>query len=1176
MSDGIDNAIFLAALFSELTTVVVGAKETVVTSAEELLSILEAGNALRHTGTTGMNVRSSRSHAILTIQLTQRCHDSSSSINSVRSSKLHLVDLAGSERAGKTGNTGMRLKESVHINTGLLALSNVIRALSDPGRNRRGNSSNSNHVPYRDAKITRLLRDSLGGTAHTLMVACVSPSHHSVAETLSVLQFACRARHIRNRPKAMCPNSDVKPFPISWDPSEARLGELEFEIQTLREMLINKETELQREREKVGGHTGQDADRSRQTNESDMICDPERMVNQQDLSEYCLLAQEAAELLKVTCSPTLSPSLRQRMEDWQETLTAVNHAHQTDDKYYLQVNGEQPHHVTILQLRREFNKCQEARVIDQKVLEQKEEELRQVQEKFKKLLQESETHFQALKEEKQCTRIQTEQLVDQQILIDRLRSNLKTSRVPITGASAQIGASQNSAVRLHGTPVIGHSCGHGPARKIHTSPPAYSLERVIAAFKTRGQLLLAEIEEKEEVYCPFIKHQEKKDTDQGEGKEDDDEDYEDNKKTLRRSLNHTWTSQQRKMAQKQNNVRLDQNSKNGILLQQPHLTTGAGEHHGKQHGLKNSGLRTNATQRRIQELSINMRMKEELIKELEKTARKAQAVDSCVRHSGNGTEVGVLVRLSLQSQQTQDELKLSLQHMNMQRVNLLRQERETSSTSKEEPDRIRDLTVHQREFYDSAKEKEYGNGWLEAEEEQALQRRTGLLALEEELRVKEEVLQRREVCVQQRNTLAIQRLRSSQALTQDLLRVSARLGSLEEQLEGRKARQTGGVTKEEMEKEREALRWRRDALDAQLKEGRVLTTQEEHCLLQLEEAIEALDAAVEFKNCAIQDKQRQLSIPPSSSCHLHNTEPVHLCDVTRKLQELSMPEGSQLLVKYFNKVVCLREEQRRLQLFCDDLQLQTEEQEGVVGEMEAALQRLALDADRRLTEQHQKHQNSIQLLLEQFKEGAPGETEQAAQARLQQLEKDLFFYKSSNRQLKKKLKELLSDHVPPPQQPAAQPSHKQAQSLHKYTKANSHPHTEQIRTKTHSEHTHTMTHNHQPKISHVQVHNEHTLPERHPDQPSCPSSFSDLQTHKIINIPPHTQICTHSQSQVMNVQGHCHSVEGLEMTPVRLSRRELRPFSPAGLQVSESATRGHHSEVETSIESLLEDSIEMS
>lgn len=327
----------------------------VVNSAEELLSVLETGNAVRHTGTTGMNEHSSRSHAILTLQLIQCCHNNNSSLKSARSSKLCLVDLAGSERAGKTGNTGIRLKESVHINTGLLALGNVIRALSDPGRNRRGNSCNTAHIPYRDAKITRLLRDSLGGTAHTLMVACVSPSHHSVAETLSVLQFASKARHIRNRPGAISTHTEVKSCPTTWDPGEARLGELEYEVQTLRELLKEKEREMAMEREKAGVSLGE-GDSFKQPSQTTMS-DPDKKVNKKEISQYRLLAQEAAALLSDIPCPSPSHSFRQRLQDWQERLTAANHSHEADDEDCSNGVGDQPHHVTTLKLREELNKC---------------------------------------------------------------------------------------------------------------------------------------------------------------------------------------------------------------------------------------------------------------------------------------------------------------------------------------------------------------------------------------------------------------------------------------------------------------------------------------------------------------------------------------------------------------------------------------------------------------------------------------------------------------------------------------------------------------------------------------------------------------------------------------------------------------------------------------------------
>ena len=80
------------------------------------------------------------------------------------------------------------ISESVHINSGLLALGNVISALGDPKRK-------SSHVPYRESKITRLLKDSLGGNARTAMIACLSPAMENFPENLNTLKYAKRVRH---------------------------------------------------------------------------------------------------------------------------------------------------------------------------------------------------------------------------------------------------------------------------------------------------------------------------------------------------------------------------------------------------------------------------------------------------------------------------------------------------------------------------------------------------------------------------------------------------------------------------------------------------------------------------------------------------------------------------------------------------------------------------------------------------------------------------------------------------------------------------------------------------------------------------------------------------------------------------------------------------------------------
>jgi hypothetical protein len=178
---------------------VAGAHEEACASYAELMWCLERGAARRATGRTLANARSSRSHAIFSV-LVETSSARDRRAGRCRLSKLHLVDLAGSERNKRTQTTGLRFQEAIKINSGLLALSNVISALSQ--RSDRGGAAQSSvHVPYRDSKLTRMLQDSLGRNAHTCMIACVGPHELTLEETLSTLKYAGRTRHVINTPK---------------------------------------------------------------------------------------------------------------------------------------------------------------------------------------------------------------------------------------------------------------------------------------------------------------------------------------------------------------------------------------------------------------------------------------------------------------------------------------------------------------------------------------------------------------------------------------------------------------------------------------------------------------------------------------------------------------------------------------------------------------------------------------------------------------------------------------------------------------------------------------------------------------------------------------------------------------------------------------------------------------
>ncbi|XP_055631842.1 chromosome-associated kinesin KIF4-like [Toxorhynchites rutilus septentrionalis] len=168
--------------------IIPGLTEAPVNSAEETLRWLKRGASERVVASTSMNEESNRSHTIFTMTV-RKIRDN----QIVTVSRLHLVDLAGSERSRKTGAVGDRLKESILINKGLLALGNVIAALGSA-------KTPKGYISYRDSKLTRLLQSSLGGNSITIMFACVSPSDYNLEETLSTLRYAHRALRIHNKP----------------------------------------------------------------------------------------------------------------------------------------------------------------------------------------------------------------------------------------------------------------------------------------------------------------------------------------------------------------------------------------------------------------------------------------------------------------------------------------------------------------------------------------------------------------------------------------------------------------------------------------------------------------------------------------------------------------------------------------------------------------------------------------------------------------------------------------------------------------------------------------------------------------------------------------------------------------------------------------------------------------
>lgn len=262
-----------------------GLRQVEINTVEDLLNTLNFGSTVRQTDATAINARSSRSHAVFSLNLVQKKpgqtpvqdkrHSmpiegmSGSETWTTTDSKMHFVDLAGSERLKNTHAEGARAKEGISINAGLAALGKVISQLSS--RNAGA------HVSYRDSKLTRLLQDSLGGNAITYMIACVTPAEFHLSETLNTVQYAQRARAIQSKPRIQ---------QVEEGDKQAIIERLKAEVAFLRDQIRNSD--------RNGADRRTPGDRSERSNEREVELQNHLLDAQEN---YSSLSQRHAKLI---------------------------------------------------------------------------------------------------------------------------------------------------------------------------------------------------------------------------------------------------------------------------------------------------------------------------------------------------------------------------------------------------------------------------------------------------------------------------------------------------------------------------------------------------------------------------------------------------------------------------------------------------------------------------------------------------------------------------------------------------------------------------------------------------------------------------------------------------------------------------------------------------------------
>ncbi|XP_033118970.1 kinesin-like protein KIF19 [Anneissia japonica] len=258
---------------------VAGISEISTRSTREIMNLLVQGNKERTQEPTAANKTSSRSHAVLQVTVKQRSRIRSTS-QSIKVGKLFMIDLAGSERASHTKNRGKRMIEGAHINRSLLALGNCINALCEGGK----------YVNYRDSKITRLLKDSLGGNCRTVMIAHLSPASLYYEESRNTLLYADRAKNIKTkvRPNLMNVSYHIAQY-------TSIITDLRKEILRLKSKITDQESEIQKTRstskiQEIHSEVERTSimqDRSEMERLRDLLTENfrERMLNRQNLIE---------------------------------------------------------------------------------------------------------------------------------------------------------------------------------------------------------------------------------------------------------------------------------------------------------------------------------------------------------------------------------------------------------------------------------------------------------------------------------------------------------------------------------------------------------------------------------------------------------------------------------------------------------------------------------------------------------------------------------------------------------------------------------------------------------------------------------------------------------------------------------------------------------------------------
>eukprot|EP00698_Gefionella_okellyi_P008333 TRINITY_DN2065_c0_g1_i1.p1 TRINITY_DN2065_c0_g1~~TRINITY_DN2065_c0_g1_i1.p1 ORF type:complete len:1233 (+),score=378.45 TRINITY_DN2065_c0_g1_i1:309-3701(+) len=1007
---------------------VMGSREEPVETIEELTRLLEKGAMYRATGRTLMNEASSRSHAIFTVLIQQRAADDTS--GEVISAKFHLVDLAGSERNKRTGAVGTRFKESIKINEGLLALGNVISALAE---NKRGTA----HIPYRQSKLTRILKDSLGGNARTLMVACISPADNNFEETHNTLKYANRAKHIKNKPI------------VNRDVATEQLAELREEIKQLQQQLADKpppspyragasaEAEspatpprpatgeqtvrLRGEVERLSGALRQQGDvlHHLHSDRESILAELQLQIQNVRRLEHQLEASEQSR-------QTLMQELAEAREDLSRDEEIFS-KRQVDAKRIAHLARElkkQNHELAsrVVQLTHDLDRTRQS--LAHSKLERRSQEGTPKQQIPQLQIPVLSPALSTLESPQQIvTTAQSSSNIlaaaaeeDDSVQVGDADESLYESPQKHSARRTLItdgGSVVPQTPQPHPPPPMPMPYAKPSLRLVEEQRAADltndSIDQVQArqldldAERRMDQRLLDELQQnirmKEELIQEMVQNEQKI----NEQRARDEERLTKMQDELDRATQELETYEK----QAQSKSPTPQDDEKQLLLHRLHIAEKQLLQL-RQRERETAGDKLGKLRRTAEKRAAELESEVDRMKQQQDKLRKKQKEDSL-----KAAEAQQALATLRREADIRDKRIAELQKENQRnRAQLIKRAEEAMATQKRLKEKEDELG--RRTPFSTTEDLDQEREWIDSQVEEVMQQREAVSKLERTLREREQKVAEREQAAAEKHKIEAKRLRKSQAeqmtaykISQEVAMIGSELHAAEDQLR-QSVRQSLSLAslkamnervEELQEKQRQAVLQQKD-LEAKIQQQSAdLTADEEAELRVVSDELESLEAEIEYKTAAIAEARAVLGSKGDS-------------DPLPSLSALPPTELKQMMAKAIQRLVDVVDSERRAKAAQSQLQFKVQEQKRLGNDLQHSMQLANMEFDRKLTLQQKKYEAKIAQLLEQI-DGGDDKVGLAAIVKAKDdqiagMQNEVSYYKKNMRDLKRQLRQLMA------------------------------------------------------------------------------------------------------------------------------------------------------------------------